>query len=117
MASLYTGNAAAGTAVVVPCTTLDDLCRERNVRRVRLVKVDVEGAEMFVLRGMKRIMREMRPLIVLELHPHLLEEVGTPFEAVLALLDAFDYVLESLGGHANYVCRPRLASVDDGTAT
>ena len=117
MASLYSGSTAAGTAVEVPCTTVDDLCRERGIGRVRLVKIDVEGAEMFVLRGMKRIMREMRPLIVLELHPHLLEEVGTPFEAVVGLLEAFDYVLEPLGGHANYVCRPRLASVGGGPAT
>ncbi len=117
MASLYSGSAVGSTGVEVPCTTLDDLCQERGVRRVRLVKVDVEGAELFVLRGMRRIMRELRPAIVLELHPQLLEDVGTPFEAVLALLQDFDYVLEPLGGHANYVCRPRSTSLDDGRTT
>ncbi len=106
MASLYTADAAGSTAVEVPCTTLDELCQEQGVNRARLVKIDVEGAELFVLRGMKRIMREMRPAIVLELHPQLLEDVGTPFHTVLALLKEFDYVLEPLGGHANYVCRP-----------
>jgi len=116
MASLYTSSAVASTAIDVPSTSLDDLCRDRGIRRVRLVKVDVEGAEVFVLRGMKRIMREMRPAIVLELHPQLLEEVGTPFDSVLALLQEFDYLLEPLGGHANYVCRPTSTSLDDGPA-
>ena len=61
------------------------LCQDRGPCRVRLGRVDVEGAELFVLRGMKRIMREMRPAIVPELHPQLLEDVGTPFDTVLAL--------------------------------
>jgi FkbM family methyltransferase len=117
MASLYAGSVAGSTAVEVPCTPLDDLCRDRGVRRVRLVKVDVEGAEPAVLRGMERIMREMGPAIVLELHPELLKDVGTPFESVRALLDDFDYALEPLGGHANYVCRPRATSLRDGLTT
>jgi FkbM family methyltransferase len=108
-ASLYPGDVTGDVAVEVPCTTLDHLCQERSLQRVKLVKIDVEGAELFVLRGMKRIMREMRPVIVLELHPHLLEAVGTPLHGVLAFLREFDYVLEPLGGHSNYVCRSRVS--------
>ena len=107
MASLYFGKASSAGAVDVRCTPLDDLCQERGLHRVMLVKIDVEGAELFVLRGMKRIMREMRPAIVIELHPHLLEDVGTPLHEVLALLQELDYVLEPMGGHSNYLCRPR----------
>jgi len=36
---------------------------------------------------------------------------------VRMLLRDFDYVLEPLGGHANYVCRPRAASLSDGPTT
>lgn len=111
MASLYSKDSSGSVAVEVPCTTLDQLCQERGVRRVNLVKIDVEGAELFVLRGMKRVMREMRPSIVLELHPKLLEDVGTPFDTVVALLKEFQYVLEPLGGHANFLCRPSPSSL------
>ncbi len=107
MASLYTGSAAGTVAVEVRCTTLDQLCVEHSLERVKLVKIDVEGAELSVLHGMKRLMREARPSIVVELHPQLLEEVGTPMPMVLALLKECDYSLEPLGGHANYICRPR----------
>jgi FkbM family methyltransferase len=108
MASLFSGKDSGAGAVEVPCTTLDRLCQKRGLHRVKLVKIDVEGAELFVLRGMKGIMREMRPTIVLELHPYLLEQVGTPIHDVLALLNDLDYTLEPLGGHSNYVCRPRV---------
>lgn len=40
---------------VVPCTTLDDYCHEWAVRNVDLVKIDVEGGELSVLKGMERL--------------------------------------------------------------
>jgi FkbM family methyltransferase len=109
MASLFTESVSGDVAVEVPCTTLDRLCQVRGLQRVKLVKVDVEGAEFFVLRGMKRIMRELRPVIVVELYPQLLEAVGTPLHEVEAFLKDLDYVLDPLGGHSNYACRPRVS--------
>lgn len=106
MASLSADNATSGAAVDVPCTTLDKLCKERGLSCVSLVKIDVEGAELSVLRGMERILREMRPVIVLEMEPQLLEGFGTSPDSLLAFLVAHDYRVAALGGHSNYVCRP-----------
>jgi len=36
--------------------------RSASLQPVKLVKIDVEGAELFVLRDMKMIVREMREL-------------------------------------------------------
>ncbi|HOS65667.1 MAG TPA: FkbM family methyltransferase [Candidatus Latescibacteria bacterium] len=41
----------------VPVTTLDAFCAGSGVRRIDLLKVDVEGAEELVLRGAERIIR------------------------------------------------------------
>lgn len=104
MASLSAAN-ASGAAVDVACATLDDLCQERTLG-ANLVKIDVEGAELSVLRGMKRILREMRPVVVLEMEPHLLEGFGATPDSILTLLAGYDYRVAPLGGHSNYVCRP-----------
>ena len=57
----------------VPIVALDDL----DIRRpVRLIKMDVEGAEPLVVRGAARLVAEDRPLIVAELHPSQLERVS-----------------------------------------
>ena len=55
----------ADDAVVVPTTieTLDGVVGERDVR---LLKIDVEGAEVAVLRGGADLLRRCRPVVVLE---------------------------------------------------
>lgn len=50
----------------VTSVTLDDFARNHPAPRV--VKIDVEGAELRVLRGAERLLREHRPILVCELH-------------------------------------------------
>ena len=38
-------------AIEVPCLALDDYCRRHDVERIGLLKIDVEGGELGVLRG------------------------------------------------------------------
>ena len=51
----------------VEATSLDDYFAARGTR-VDVVKVDVEGAEADVLRGMRRLLREDRPALAVEFH-------------------------------------------------
>jgi FkbM family methyltransferase len=46
--------------VTVPAVTLDEYCDEKGVERIDLLKIDVEGAELQVLRGGERMFRERR---------------------------------------------------------
>jgi len=50
----------------VPLSALDDLHLDQPVR---MIKLDVEGAEPQVIRGAVRVLREHRPVILSELHP------------------------------------------------
>ena len=47
---------------------LDSVVREFRLRALKLVKIDVEGAESMVLSGARALMRELRPYFVVELH-------------------------------------------------
>jgi len=53
-------------SIHVPSTTLDDFCHTRNLDRVDLVKVDVEGAEPLVLRGARQKLKERAISALLE---------------------------------------------------
>ena len=62
----------------VPTLRFDSYCKRRGLERVDLMKIDVEGAELQVLRGMGSLLSRWQPDIVLE--------VLEPFETEL---DAF----------------------------
>jgi FkbM family methyltransferase len=59
--------------------------------RLDLIKMDVEGAEAKAIPGMRRLMRDARPIILLEFH----REVGWP---AIEELQARGYVFEGLDG-------------------
>jgi FkbM family methyltransferase len=57
---------------------LDSILTNDEIRRTRIVKMDVEGAEWEVARGMERLLQEGRDdlEIALEVHPVALEKLG-----------------------------------------
>jgi FkbM family methyltransferase len=73
----------------VPVVALDALALRRPIR---LIKMDVEGAEPLVLSGGARLLREDRPVILSELHPTQLDRAsGVTADAFLAQIDALGY--------------------------
>jgi FkbM family methyltransferase len=76
-----------GDGLKFPCEVvrLDDVITDR----VSFVKIDVEGAELFVLRGAQRILREDRPVV-------LIEAVGETSNYGYLQQDVFDF-LASMG--------------------
>lgn len=75
--------------VDVRVVTLDEL----DLPAARLVKIDVEGAESQVLRGMARVMREHRPTLIIEIH----DLQGPSVEAILSEADYRTEVLNDDG--------------------
>lgn len=67
--------------------------------RVRLAKIDVEGHELPVLRGMQALLRRDRPVLVVE----------TSSREVVDLLRGLGYDTERLPGSSNLLCRPHAA--------
>jgi FkbM family methyltransferase len=87
-----TGNLTSQVEVVA----LDDAGLRRPVR---LIKMDVEGAEPQVVRGARRLLREDRPIIVSEIHPGQLDRAsGVTAGAYLAEIEALGYRAHRMQG-------------------
>lgn len=61
------GTHVDGAPREVPAVTIDDLCREKNLRGPYLIKADVHGAELLVLEGAKRVLEDTE-IVILETH-------------------------------------------------
>jgi FkbM family methyltransferase len=77
----------------VKVTTLDDLVDANRLERVDLVKIDVEGAELRVLEGAGAVLRERRPVILMELQRSSLQAQGASPDDILRLLDVAGYLV------------------------
>ena len=86
---------AYGPGAVVgsfPVTTFDLWAAAAGLDRLDVVKIDVEGAEHEVIRGMRTTLRELRPrTLAIEMEDYLLERAGVASEDLVALLDELSY--------------------------
>jgi hypothetical protein len=79
-------------AVRVPVRRLDTVLVERNISKVDLFKLDVEGAELPVLYGAVRLLqRESRPAILAEVQDIRTLGWGYPARETLEFLIRMDY--------------------------
>jgi FkbM family methyltransferase len=74
-------------------STLDDLLDSLAMRSVALIKIDVDGRELDVLRGVTRTLHRDRPVVVFELCPYLLTERAQSADELVAFFAAHDYEL------------------------
>jgi FkbM family methyltransferase len=75
--SLSQQNAGCAQSVEVRRERLDAIVAAHQLDRIDVVKIDVEGAELQVLRGMHYILAKCHPIIVIEVKPLLLASFGT----------------------------------------
>ena len=57
-------SSTTGTGLCVQAKTLDQLCKEREINRIDFLKMNIEGAESFALRGMKETIGNVRLICV-----------------------------------------------------
>jgi len=97
-------------------STLDTLVAEVAVCP-DLIKVDVEGFEFEVLRGADHVLRHIRPVLLIEIHPPQLKLSGSSDQAVFAFLEARGYAVEVIDRNPNSLYTIRAMPKTAGEAT
>ncbi len=91
-AALVTGDGPSHLRV--PVVTLDEWAAEHPVARCDLMKLDIEGAELLMLRGAERFIAAHRPLIFGEFEAYWLTTFGHTFRDVAAWAARNGYAME-----------------------
>ncbi len=103
--NVVTANDKADTGSIA-LTTLDAEYDQYGTSNVRLIKIDVEGMEIDVLRGAAKLIAECRPLLCVEIHT--VERMRN----VLSMLHQQRYVpVECLGYSPTYLLESRKLSM------
>lgn len=75
---------------------MDDYLRNHPLPRLDMMKIDVEGAEVSVLRGARQTIERFHPLIVFEVCPSWLEKMQTSVSELFAELTGHGYRIHPL---------------------
>jgi FkbM family methyltransferase len=89
---------AGGQAEAVATTTLDAAIAGLDQTRIRLVKLDLEGAEHAALQGASSLLRDVGPDFLIELEPEHLARQGTSAADVVRLFEQHGYRFFSVEG-------------------
>ena len=114
------GKKSDGGTIDVPVGTLDGWL-DRLGSPPRLLKIDIEGAELLALRGAARLLGPggPRPAMLLAVHPMFLPEFGCAPHEIAELLAEYGYDCRDLHGnpsppteYAEYLCVPSERSAE-----
>jgi FkbM family methyltransferase len=97
--------------------SLDSFCTDRGIVP-DVIKIDVEGAEIGVLRGARDVLRRFRPLIFLSVHPREIAGLNGSIGDLISLVAELGYELRDTKGREparlelrEYVLTPRQTRV------
>ena len=87
----------AYTQVTKRQITVDGFCHEQGLRP-DVIKIDVEGAELGVLRGARETLKRAHPTIFLSVHPREIGLLGESLEGLSALIKELGYECRNVDG-------------------
>jgi FkbM family methyltransferase len=115
MGSLGSSPETVGSPLTVSCVTGDDLVSDGSAEMPNAIKIDVEGFELQVLRGMRSTLAGAKDLLVVFEHePVRLSQRGTPPGACVDMLQSLGLAVRCLlDGELVPICGQLLESHQD----
>lgn len=95
----------------VQALTLDEFVHENKINGIDLIKIDVEGFELNVLKGAADTLQNLRPLIFAEVDEKNLQRQGTDAATLISFIRSFRYDVQPADGsnpshHYDIICKP-----------
>lgn len=120
MSSIFSHDSESGLTEKVEAVSLDEYISMKKINKIDLIKIDIEGAELFALRGMKEILNNMKPVLLMEIAQNVLEnsifssdeifgfmkDAGYAPKALNQYGEPVEIAKDELSGHINFVFYP-----------
>jgi FkbM family methyltransferase len=91
-----TGRGEGGHEITVSVETLDNWWKAAGEPKAVAVKIDTEGAELFVLKGGKEFLSTVKPVLYLEIEPSNLAAYPYAAADIVRFLNSVDYDVSTL---------------------
>lgn len=75
----------------IQAVTLDEYMAGKNIQHIKLIKMDIEGAEFKALQGMQQTLKKYRPILLIELDEQILDRAKIFKDDIINFLKKFNY--------------------------
>ncbi|MCK5137786.1 MAG: FkbM family methyltransferase [Bacteroidales bacterium] len=90
MSSIHRHDTESGMTQEIPAITLDHYLMDKEVTGIKLIKIDIEGAEIYALEGMKNTISIYKPAFIVEVSAQVLGSESDR-DKVFDFFDAMEY--------------------------
>jgi hypothetical protein len=91
MSSIYHHDTESGISEWVNAVRLDEYFKEHPVDRIDMIKLDIEGAELYAIQGMEQTLRDYNPEIFIELKEEAIQHADYSLDDIVQFLQNFGY--------------------------
>jgi FkbM family methyltransferase len=81
----------SGKTETVKVVEFDDWVNKSGFYKIDLIKIDVEGSELFALKGMSETFKNFKPLIIIEINPQTFRHFNFTGTDILNYLNGFGF--------------------------
>ncbi|MFH1154556.1 MAG: FkbM family methyltransferase [Pseudomonadota bacterium] len=82
--------------IIIETVSIDELIAEKKIMPPDIIKIDVEGAEIDVLKGMVNTLKQYRPTVIYEIDDRTLSKLQNKQEDIKDFLYSFGYEIRDL---------------------
>jgi len=91
MSSIFHHHTETSKIEKVHAITIDGYVKKMNIQQIDLIKIDIEGAELFALRGMKDSLNLFRPVVLMEVSADVLNHTNVDGSEILDFMKNLNY--------------------------
>jgi FkbM family methyltransferase len=101
----------SGRIETVQAISLDEWIKKTRLKRITIIKMDIEGSEYNALKGMEGLLQKCKPVLFIEISNSLLKSYGVDNTDIYKLLASHNYKAYSIS--EKQVLKPIYAPVED----
>jgi len=94
MNSIISPQNYSGEVINICAISIDEYVKERGINNIDIIKADIEGAELLMLKGCRRLLSENnKPILILEINKMQLDKYENGFKDICNILISNGYYL------------------------
>jgi hypothetical protein len=102
MSSIF-DHQTSNISFTIEAYSLDSIEEIQQLRRIDVIKIDIEGAEWYALQGMKNTLHRFKPVLLIELIPEFLEKIPIQLYQIVQRIEEVGYTIHQLDSNGRII--------------